>query len=180
MRIDLNDLNMKVSLYDILDFLDVKYIDRRVDSQVNCPIHKEGQEVDASARVYHATNSMYCFTCHKTYTPLSLVMARFEFNVPAAVQFIKTKFQYSPTPLVEYQMGHRASRREADNTWIVVHQVATEYMIREGWPIDKQIQAWKDLDELVFSVRTEAYGLLIDQELAWLEGVKMKSERPVA
>ena len=37
------------------------------ETQVRCPFHKAGREESPSARVYPATNSFYCFTCHQSW-----------------------------------------------------------------------------------------------------------------
>lgn len=39
-------------------------------SQFICPFHKFGQEHRPSARFYPDTDSMHCFTCNRSWTPL--------------------------------------------------------------------------------------------------------------
>ena len=43
------------------------------DFSIKCPFHKAGREVKPSMRVYPSTESAYCFTCHKSYNPVSLL-----------------------------------------------------------------------------------------------------------
>ena len=43
--------------------------------QIRCPIHGGGQEQNRSARVYPATDSLFCWTCHRSWTPYQLIAA---------------------------------------------------------------------------------------------------------
>ena len=49
--------------------------DSQTPFQIRCPFHKAGSEGTPSARVYPETNSVFCFACHQTYTPVSAWMA---------------------------------------------------------------------------------------------------------
>lgn len=42
------------------------------DVQVRCPFHKLGRESTPSARFYPDTDSLYCFACNRSWSPLQL------------------------------------------------------------------------------------------------------------
>lgn len=59
--------------------------------QIRCPFHKGGQELGPSARVYPDTQSMYCFTEHKSWNPVAVLAAHYEISYAEALRRIGEK-----------------------------------------------------------------------------------------
>lgn len=58
-----------VRMPDVLDLNGIYY--QGVPSQISCPVHKSGQEIRRSARIYE-DNFIWCFTCAKQFTPTEI------------------------------------------------------------------------------------------------------------
>lgn len=62
-------------IFEALQFCGYQIERRDAPFQVRCLVHKGGREEAPSARCYPDTDSIYCFACGKTYTPVSLLQA---------------------------------------------------------------------------------------------------------
>jgi hypothetical protein len=62
-----------LDIHEALRRIGVYIEDSGREQQIKCPFHKGGREVKPSARVYSTTNSIFCFVCHKSWSPVSLL-----------------------------------------------------------------------------------------------------------
>ncbi len=68
-----------ISIYDVLRHYGVETPDETVS--IPCPVHKDSRP---SARVYRDTNSVYCWTCQRSWTPVQLIAAKEQVSPPDA------------------------------------------------------------------------------------------------
>lgn len=62
-----------MNIFTALREIGVEATPRGGPQQIRCPIHKGGQETSPSARIYEDTDSIYCFTCHKSWDGVALI-----------------------------------------------------------------------------------------------------------
>lgn len=58
--------------------------------QMHCPFH--GVDRKPSARYYRATQSMFCWKCHKRWNVISFIMEKEGFNFGEALRYIVSRF----------------------------------------------------------------------------------------
>lgn len=79
------DYVKKVPIQDIITYYDIK----QKRGYVSCPFH---DEKTPSAKVYEATNTGYCFGCHKLFDGIELVKKFEKVDFEKAVMFIYKHF----------------------------------------------------------------------------------------
>ena len=62
-----------ISIIQALRSIGVSVEDNVNPFQIHCPFH--GSDQTPSARVYPADNSLYCFTCKRSYNPIAVIAA---------------------------------------------------------------------------------------------------------
>jgi len=60
------------------------------EAQMHCPFH--GVDRKPSARYYRATQSMFCWKCHKRWDVISFIMEKEGFNFGEALRYIVSRF----------------------------------------------------------------------------------------
>jgi len=120
------------------------------EEQISCPFH--GADASPSARHYPETNSMYCFTCKKSWDPISFVMEKRETSFKEAVDFLAKKYEID---ISGFKMRSFQKRKR-----LIVHKQ------RKGLSVsDKMNMAVKELENGVRSCRGAApndkYALLV-------------------
>ena len=68
-----------------------------VAEQMRCPFH--GKDISASARYYPETNSMHCFTCKKSWDPISFWMQYTDTKFISACQSLADIYRLDLTKL---------------------------------------------------------------------------------
>ena len=64
---------------------------RRADqAQLHCPFH--GVDRKPSARYYKATQSMFCWKCHKSWNVISFIMEKENFGFGEALRYITSRY----------------------------------------------------------------------------------------
>lgn len=169
--IDLDDLNQKVDIFDVLDHLGVNHNGRGIDSQISCPVHKDGQETSPSAKVYYQNNSVYCFTCHRTYRAVNLVIERLNLSLPQAVDYIQSKFKISDVAVIRVLGDRQPSKQQADQFWISLHKVAPAIMEKKNMSFQDQLLEWQKLDRVVYS-GTASPAEIIARGNEWLNSLR--------
>lgn len=61
-----------------------------VEEQISCPFH--GSDRRPSARHYPETNSIHCFTCHKSWDPFQFIMEKKGLRFREAVSYVGKKY----------------------------------------------------------------------------------------
>lgn len=84
-----------VPLAEVLSTLDPQYGTLSETQQVPCPVHEDRHP---SARFYADTNSLFCFTCQKTFDPISLVQAKLGLSFTDAIAWLDQAFDVLPIP----------------------------------------------------------------------------------
>lgn len=79
-----------LTIIQALRDMGVSVSDRSQPFQIRCPFH--GTDLHPSARVYPADNSFYCWTCKKTYTPVSAIAAYHGITFIEALQSVEEKY----------------------------------------------------------------------------------------
>lgn len=64
--------------------------DNAVEQQISCPFH--GQDNSPSMRIYPSTNSCHCFTCQKSWDPISYEMRKRGMQFWEAVESLVDRF----------------------------------------------------------------------------------------
>jgi DNA primase len=60
------------------------------EAQMHCPFH--GTDRKPSARYYRATQSIFCWKCHKSWDVISFIMEKEGFNFGEALRYIVSRF----------------------------------------------------------------------------------------
>jgi hypothetical protein len=77
-----------VSIFDALHAIGVSITPSSHPQQLRCPIHKGGGETNRSARVYPDSNSIYCFTCGRSYSEIGLLATYHGISAAAAAKLL--------------------------------------------------------------------------------------------
>jgi len=77
----------QLSIYPVLQAYGVEFYGGGFPEQIHCPFH--GTDVNKSARVYPEDNSVYCFTCDKSWNVITFVQDKEELTFPEALRFIR-------------------------------------------------------------------------------------------
>lgn len=79
-----------VSLADLLSDAGFELRTPEVEEQISCPFH--GTDRRPSARHYPETNSIHCFTCHKSWDPFYFIMEKKGMRFKEAIDYIGKKY----------------------------------------------------------------------------------------
>jgi hypothetical protein len=90
-----------ISILGVLRDIGVDVDDGEYPQQIHCPFHGGGQEMHMSARVYPLTNSWYCFTEGKSYTPMTTLATAYEITPAQAVYMLRERYGTSDTQPVQ-------------------------------------------------------------------------------
>lgn len=99
----------KIQMTQVLDYNHYSY--RGVPCQIPCPVHKKGQEIKLSARLY-TDNFIYCFTCGKQYTPSDIHAALRGLDKGEAAKELLTLFPITEEETKELIKGFYAPKRK--------------------------------------------------------------------
>jgi len=83
---------MPISIIKVLQDIGVDVDEGEYAQQMQCPFHGSGNEMHKSARVYPATNSWYCFTEGKSYSPVATVAIANEVSFSQAYNLLKSRY----------------------------------------------------------------------------------------
>ena len=81
-----------ISILQVLRDIGVSVSDDQYPQQIHCPFHASGQELHMSARVYPQTNSWYCFTESRSFTPLTTMATAHEISNSQAAYMLRERF----------------------------------------------------------------------------------------
>jgi hypothetical protein len=79
----------KVTMVGLLQESGIQLRTPSQEEQISCPFH--GPDRSPSARHYPETNSIYCFTCKKSWDPVSFVMSKRGIRFKEAVNHLAKK-----------------------------------------------------------------------------------------
>ena len=80
------------TIVQALRAIDIDAPDKTASFQIRCPFHKGGAELAPSARVYPDTNSVHCFKCHRSWTPVTLLAEHLDVSYKEALIIVRAKF----------------------------------------------------------------------------------------
>jgi DNA primase len=80
----------QLSIYPVLQYYGVDFYGGGLPEQIHCPFH--GADINRSARVYPETDSVYCFTCDKSWDVINFVKDQEELSVAETIRFICSKW----------------------------------------------------------------------------------------
>jgi len=144
-----------VNIYQALQHIGVSIDETSSAQQIKCPFHSGGQETNPSARIYPATDSLFCFREHVTYTPISAIMAHYSCTYQEAAKICGL-----PTRAV------RAT---------VQTEMADLIRALSNYSISYRLQAFRDMDPILTQV---ARGMEPADDLArwkarWLPNISL-------
>lgn len=91
-------------------------LNHEVEQQISCPFH--GSDSKPSARYYPESNSMYCFTCKKSWDVISYVMDKKASSYRSSIELLISKFNLSVDHLSDANQGYKSNpnryKRERD------------------------------------------------------------------
>lgn len=77
----------QLTIYPVLQAYGVEFYGGGLPEQIHCPFH--GTDVNKSARVYPETNSVYCFTCDKSWDVIHFIQDKEELTFPETLRLIR-------------------------------------------------------------------------------------------
>lgn len=80
----------QVSLYQVLARYKWDFMGGGFPEQISCPFHRP--DINKSARIYPDTNTMYCFTCRKTWDVVEFVKDKEECSIKEACEQLRSWF----------------------------------------------------------------------------------------
>lgn len=83
-------------VYEALRMIGAESPASRVAAQIRCPFHAGGKEMNASARVYPATQSVYCFTCGQSWDAVGLLKQAMGIEAGEAIQLLRGRVDTTP------------------------------------------------------------------------------------
>jgi len=81
-----------IDIYTALSDIGHPVVKTSVPTQITCPFHKGGHEASPSARLYPSTDSFYCFACHQSYTPISVLATYYEMPYGEVFSYLKKQY----------------------------------------------------------------------------------------
>lgn len=89
---ELRAINVKqrVSIFQALEFIGVDLFHGHSTQQIICPFH---DDTKPSARAYGDTQKVFCFTCHKLWDSITVVMDGKSVGFSEAIQLIEDHFK---------------------------------------------------------------------------------------
>lgn len=114
--IELRAINIKerITIFQTLDLIGARLFHGHTTQQIICPFH---DDTKPSARAYENTNKMFCFTCHKLWDPITMVMDGRRLDFLQAIELIEETFKLS-SPLenlpltIRYKLEKRTDSSE--------------------------------------------------------------------
>lgn len=131
-------IDSSVGLNILLEKTGQASVQTQKPEQISCPFH--GVDASKSARYYPETNSMYCWTCKKSWTPIFYWMEYQEIKFMAAARQLADMFEIDLSKLSEVKLARlesfdRAGKKEVDKKQMAL------YLLEE------RIKMVKDLEQ---------------------------------
>lgn len=85
---EINEIKSRVPILDLISLFEINVRSSfGNERQCSCPFH--GEDKHPSARIYVKTNSMYCFTCKKSYDVIDIIREFKKLSFDEVIEFIK-------------------------------------------------------------------------------------------
>jgi len=97
----LENIKKNISMRQLIDYFQIQASSGDIITQIKCPFH--GSDIHASARIYE-TNSMYCFTCSKSWDVISFIQDYKKVNFGEACVFLESTFNVTRTNFDSYKI----------------------------------------------------------------------------
>ena len=98
-------VSKSVSMSDLLSEYGTQLQTPMVEEQISCPFH--GKDRHPSARHYPETNSIYCFTCKKSWDPFHFLMEKKGLRFMEAIDYIGKKYSIETSGMAYQSDGSR-------------------------------------------------------------------------
>lgn len=118
----------KVQMSDLLQESGIRLGTPGTEEQISCPFH--GPDRSPSARHYPETNSIYCFTCKKSWDPVSFVMAKRGVRFKEAVNHLAKKAGIDPSGIWSNMRVSAGARIESKGKKVGLSVQDKMHMIR--------------------------------------------------
>lgn len=105
--------------------------------QMSCPFH--GADTSKSARYYPETNSMYCFACKKSWTPVYYWMQYQETNFMQAAESLARKYGIDLSKVSEIKK-HRISELSKKRKGKVDKKKMAMYLLEDRMRLAKDVE----------------------------------------
>jgi DNA primase len=121
--LDLRAVNVRnqISIFHALQFIGVRLIHGHSTQQIICPFH---DDTKPSARVYQDSGKLFCFTCHKLWDSVSVVMESKQVDFPKAIEILEEAFKLQ-SPLENLPLTVRYNVEKKQSTAPGLHQLSS-------------------------------------------------------
>jgi DNA primase len=138
-------IRSKVNIFQSLEMIGVKLIRGAQTQQIVCPFH---DDTKPSARVYEDTGKLFCFTCHKLWDPIQLVMEKYEVSFEQAIERIESHFHIDPNKIdLPTAIRYNVSRPQTPNLYHLAAYVEDRLIAnRRSLGLKKYVKALYALD----------------------------------
>jgi DNA primase len=107
-----DNVKSKCSIFDGLDLIGVKLLHGHGTQQIVCPFH---DDTKPSARAYGDSNKLFCFTCHKVWDVISVVMTGKGINYLEAIELLEKRFNV-PNPMEDLALAVKFTLQKKDKS----------------------------------------------------------------
>lgn len=113
--LELRAINIKsrVTIFQAMEMVGIQLLHGHSTQQILCPFHDDSKP---SARAYSDTNKLFCFTCHKIWDQVSLVIEAKKVLFPQAIDDLEKYFKLdNPAENLPLTVGYNVNK-EPDKT----------------------------------------------------------------
>ena len=123
-------------------------------SQIPCPIH--GVDNHKSAKFFESSNSFYCWTCSKVYSPIDLVMEKEGFSFAEAVNFLlplsRVPFvAVDEISLLNAQLEKKSCAESSFEDRIILLDQKCRWIYKNGYLLSDAIRLFELIDNVSLS-----------------------------
>lgn len=101
-------INEAVKMSDLLEEFGTTLRTPMVEEQISCPFH--GRDSKPSCRHYPDTNTIYCFTCKKSWDPIRFIMGKRGMRFKEALDYFGKKYGIETAGLTYNADGSKTLR----------------------------------------------------------------------
>lgn len=110
-------ISENIPLHKVLEEVGIHLPQVLKPQQMSCPFH--GKDVKQSARYYPETNSMYCFTCKKSWDPISFWMEYSSGKFMESARRLANVYRVDLSKIADIQAVHIAKYKRGGTASVV-------------------------------------------------------------
>lgn len=156
--LELRAINIKsrITIFQSLEFVGVHLLHGHETQQIICPFH---DDTKPSARAYGDSNKLFCFTCHKTWDVITVVMMSKQLSFPMAIEAIEKQFKLdSPLENLALTVKYNVEKKhKSTDSVMALHAHVEERLIasREQMELERYARFLTALDVITFNFRAK-------------------------